>query len=97
MTAGGEIGATLKMNLDRAVASLNEMFDRALKVRDDVILLSHGGPISGAKEAEYVNLKTKAVSFVAASSFERIPIERALKQVCDEFKSIRISGESPAA
>ncbi len=56
-----------------------------------MILLSHGGPISSPEDAERVNLRTKAVGFVAASSYERIPIEKALKAACSEFKSIRVA------
>lgn len=90
-TTGGDIGASQAITLDESVGKLNEMFDAVRAIRKDVILLTHGGPISSPEDVEYVNLRTKAAGFVAASSFERIPIENALKQVCSDFKNARIA------
>jgi predicted TIM-barrel enzyme len=89
-TSGGDIGASFAFGLDDAATALEGIFDAALAVRKDLILLSHGGPIATAKDAQYINDRTKAVGFVAASTFERIPIERALQQACSEFKSLTI-------
>lgn len=90
LTAGGDVGSTNAMELDRAVAILDRIFAAAQETRGDVILLSHGGPISSPEDAEYVNTRTAAVGFVAASSIERIPIEATLKAACARFKSIRV-------
>ncbi|MBP2562183.1 putative TIM-barrel enzyme [Neorhizobium galegae] len=91
LTIGGDIGSKSAIGIDAAITRIGEIFDAALVADPDVILLSHGGPISTAEDAQYVNLNSKAVGFVAASSFERIPIEIALKKACDDFKSIKIS------
>lgn len=91
LTEGGDVGSTNAMPLDSAVRTLTAIFDGAVKARDDVILLSHGGPISSAEDAEYVNLRTAAVGFVAASSVERIPVETAVKDACRQLKSIKVS------
>ena len=56
--------------------------DRKRIDKADVILLSHGGPLSSMADAELANLRTGAAGFVAASSVERIPIEQALKDAC---------------
>jgi predicted TIM-barrel enzyme len=92
LTGGGDVGSSLLKSLDDAVEFLQGIYDGALRVRDDVICLSHGGPIIGAEEAEYVNLRTSAVGFVAASSVERIPVEVAVKEACRSMKSIRTTG-----
>ncbi|TWB08697.1 putative TIM-barrel enzyme [Rhizobium sp. ERR 1071] len=91
LTIGGDIGSRSAIGMDAAITRLGEIFDTALDADPNLILLSHGGPISTAEDAEYVNVNSKAVGFVAASSFERIPIELALKKTCDEFKSIKIA------
>ncbi len=96
-TSGGDVGAKNVLALDAAVQRLNHMFGEIKKVRDDVILLSHGGPIENAEDAEYVNLRTDAVGFVAASSVERIPVEETLKSACAGIKSIRLNPERSAA
>lgn len=91
LTAGGDIGAKSAIEMTAALHRLDEIFDAALEIDPDLILLSHGGPISSAEDAEYVNVNSKAVGFVAASSFERIPVENALKKACGEFKAIKVS------
>jgi predicted TIM-barrel enzyme len=90
LTVGGDVGSNLAMRLDEAVESLKAMFAAAKAVRSDVILLSHGGPISSPQDAELVNLRTGAAGFVGASSVERIPVEVALKEVCRQFKAIKV-------
>ncbi|HVY99714.1 MAG TPA: phosphoenolpyruvate hydrolase family protein [Dongiaceae bacterium] len=92
LTAGGDVGSTNAMQLDLAVATLNEIFRASLTVRNDLILLSHGGPIVSPSDAEYVNMRTDAVGFVAASSIERIPIETTIKRACTEFKGVQVTG-----
>jgi predicted TIM-barrel enzyme len=91
-TVGGDIGSVQGISLEESIGRLNEIFEAARKVRPEVMLLTHGGPIATAADVEFANLRTKAAGFVAASSFERIPIENALKQACAEFKSARVSG-----
>lgn len=88
LTGGGDVGSSLAVGLDSAVVFLEGVFEGARKVRDDMIFLSHGGPIITAEHAEYVNQRTGAVGFVAASSVERIPVETAVKQACRSFKTI---------
>lgn len=91
LTEGGDVGSKNAMPLEQAIRELNSIFDGARAVRSDVILLSHGGPISTPADAEEVNLRTNAHGFVAASSVERIPVEGAVKDAVRQFKSIRIS------
>lgn len=91
MTTGGDIGAKGAKDMTNAIADLEAIFDAVLTIRKDLILLSHGGPISSPEDAELVNLKTKAVGFVAASSFERIPVETALKNACRDLKAIKVT------
>ncbi|MBX3538270.1 MAG: phosphoenolpyruvate hydrolase family protein [Chelatococcus sp.] len=90
LTAGGDVGSLNAMPLDNAVSTLKTLFEAAKSAREDIILLSHGGPISSPEDAEYVNFHTDAVGFVAASSVERIPIEETLKSACRSFKSIKV-------
>ena len=63
--------------------------DAAHKVRDDVIVLCHGGPISEPADAEYVLRRTKNVhGFFGASSIERLATEPAITAKTEEFKRI---------
>ena len=52
--------------------------EAALKVRRDVIVLVHGGPVAEPADAEYVlNNNQKLPRFYGASSMERLPVEVA--------------------
>lgn len=93
LTAGGDVGSTNAMALEKAFDVLNGIFDAVRTKHREAILLTHGGPISSAGDAERANIATGAVGFVAASSIERIPIEQSLKDSCRGFKSIRVAGD----
>ena len=90
-TVGGSIGVTdAAMSLDDAVAQTQAIIDAGNSARDDVIYLSHGGPILSPSDAAYINERTDAVGFVGASSLERIAVERSLVDITEEFKSIPV-------
>ena len=93
LTTGGSIGAETAFGLAECVPLIDEWAEAALKVRKDVIVLCHGGPISMPQDAEYV-LANAAVchGFYGASSMERLPAETALTEQTRRFKSIRIGG-----
>ena len=88
-TIGGSIGAESIMELDNAVKMVQDIHDAAKSVRDDVIILCHGGPISGPEDAQYVMQHTKGVhGFYGASSAERMPVEIA---ITEHIKSLKTS------
>ncbi|MBL9150938.1 MAG: phosphoenolpyruvate hydrolase family protein [Verrucomicrobiales bacterium] len=88
-TVGGSIGVTnAAMSLADAAVATQAIIDAGKSVRDDVIYLSHGGPIATPSDAAYINERTDAVGFVGASSLERMAVEESLTQLTREFKSI---------
>lgn len=77
------------------MSEIQHIADAAHEVREDVIILIHGGPIAEPEDAEYVLNRTKGVSgFYGASSMERLPVEIALRDVTRKFKSVSIGGEN---
>ena len=58
-------------------------------MRDDVIVLCHGGPIAMPEDAAYV-LRTcrHCHGFYGASSMERLPTEIALTEQTRKFKAL---------
>ena len=88
-TVGGSIGVTnAAMSLDDAAVATQAIIDAGKSVRDDVIYLSHGGPIATPADAAFINERTDAVGFVGASSLERMAVEESLTQLTREFKAI---------
>ena len=69
--------------------SINAWAAAAKSVRDDVIVLVHGGPISMPPDAEYILQNCASVhGFYGASSMERLPVEQALKAQTEAFTKI---------
>ncbi len=92
LTTKGSIGAESGRNLDDSVRDVQAISDAAHGVRDDVIVLCHGGPIAMPEDAEYVLQRTTKVDgFYGASSMERLPVETALTSQTEAFKAIRFS------
>ncbi|MHC4995407.1 MAG: phosphoenolpyruvate hydrolase family protein [Planctomycetota bacterium] len=88
-TVGGSIGVTgAACSMEDAAARCQAIFEGATAVRDDVFLLSHGGPICTPEDAAYINENTDAQGFVGASSLERLAVEDSLTELTRRFKTI---------
>ncbi|MFC7344487.1 phosphoenolpyruvate hydrolase family protein [Saccharopolyspora griseoalba] len=89
LTTGGSIGAETAKSLDDCVELIDEWSQAAAAVREDVLVLCHGGPIAMPADASYVLSRTKRChGFYGASSMERLPTERALTEQTRAFKGI---------
>lgn len=90
LTTGGSIGAETALTLDECVRRIDEWAEAALEVRDDVIVLCHGGPISSPEDAEHVLSRARHChGFYGASSMERLPTERAMTEQTRKFTNLR--------
>lgn len=90
LTTGGSIGAETALALADCPAVVERCAQAALRVRSDVIVLVHGGPVAMPEDAEFI-LKntTRCHGFYGASSMERLPAEAALTEQTRAFKRIR--------
>jgi len=90
LTTKGSIGAQTAKTLEGCVALIDAMTDAAKSVRDDVIVLCHGGPIAEPDDAAFILRHGKAVDgFYGASSMERLPTERAIREQTAAFVGLR--------
>lgn len=90
LTTGGNIGAETAFKLADCVALINAWAAAAKAVREDVIVLCHGGPIASPQDAEYIlSHCPQCDGFYGASSMERLPSEIALTETTKQFKTIR--------
>lgn len=88
LTTGGSIGAETAKTLDDCVALIDDWAAAALEIRDDVLVLCHGGPIAMPDDAAYVLRAARVChGFYGASSMERLPTERALTEQTRAFKN----------
>ena len=91
-TSGGSIGAETVSPLEECVPRIQEIVETCKSIRDDVILLCHGGPIAMPPDARFIIDAVDGIDgFYGASSTERFPTEVAIKKQIEEFKSIRLS------
>ncbi len=89
LTTGGDIGADTALKLTDCPAIINDCAEAARKVRKDVIILCHGGPISSPDDASYILKQLPNIhGFYGASSMERLPVEVALTEQTRAFKRI---------
>jgi len=89
-TTSGSVGAKTTLNLEECVIRIDEIARAVKTVRNSVIILCHGGPIAEPEDAEYVLKHCSRVDgFFGASSMERLPTERAIKEQTARFLEIR--------
>ncbi|CNC44056.1 phosphoenolpyruvate hydrolase family protein [Yersinia wautersii] len=89
LTTGGNIGADTALKLADCVPLINDWAAAAKSVREDVIVLCHGGPISTPEDAQYImDHCPQCDGFYGASSMERLPTEIALTDTTQKFKNI---------
>lgn len=90
LTTGGAIGARSGKSLDQCVLLINQCIEAAREIRDDIIILCHGGPIASPDDARLVLDACRGChGFYGASSMERLPTEEAIKSQTMAFKAIR--------
>jgi predicted TIM-barrel enzyme len=89
VTTGGTIGATSARSLAESVKLIDEWGEAARRVRKDVIVIAHGGPISSPEDVDYVFKHSRHCNgFYGASSMERLPTEIAIKSHVERYKNL---------
>ncbi|KZE79978.1 phosphoenolpyruvate hydrolase family protein [Paenibacillus elgii] len=90
LTTSGTIGAQTAKTLDQCVEEIRSIAAAAIQVRPDILILCHGGPIAEPEDAAYVLEKCPEIhGFYGASSMERLPTERAIREQTQRFVSLR--------
>ena len=90
VTTGGSIGAKSGKSLDACVAEIDAIARAARAIREDIIVLCHGGPIAMPSDAAFVlQSAERCHGFYGASSMERLPAEIAITKQTADFKSVK--------
>lgn len=89
VTVGGSIGANSSKSLEESVRLIDEWGEAARKIRKDIIVIAHGGPISMPDDVQYVLRHSEHCNgFYGASSMERLPVEVAIEKHVRLYKSL---------
>ncbi len=92
LTTGGSIGASTARSLDACIGEIDTIAAAARSVREDVIVLCHGGPIAMPEDARYILDRCPGIhGFYGASSMERLPAEVAIARQTADFKAIALA------
>jgi len=89
LTTSGSIGATDAMTLDEAIERVEAIAAAGHGVRDDLLVICHGGPFDEPDNVgEALGRLPASVGFFGASSIERLPTERAITEQVRAFKAL---------
>lgn len=90
LTTNGSIGAKSAKSLQDCVREVQAITDACKTLRDDCLVLCHGGPIATPEDAQYILSQCRNVDgFYGASSMERLPTELAITDQVRQFTSLR--------
>ncbi len=91
LTTAGTIGAGVALTLDQAVDRVMQIMDAARKVRDDILVICHGGPFDEPENVGKALAQMPGIAgFFGASSIERLPTERAIRGQVQDFKQLQL-------
>lgn len=92
LTTSGSIGAAAAMTMDEAIAKVMEVYEAGKAVRDDVLVICHGGVFDEPENVGQALARMPGVvGFFGASSIERLPTERAITRQVEDFKALKLA------
>ena len=92
LTTGGMIGASDANSMDEAVDLTLRIAEAARSVRKDILVICHGGPFDEPENVAKAMARMPGINgFYGASSIERLPVERAIKEQVVKFKEIKVA------
>jgi len=90
-TKGGIKGYDNGTTIEETAAMTEHAYEECRKVHPDVILVGHGAAMETPEDAQYMLDNTSGHGFWTGSSTERIPIEKAVTEVANQFTALRFS------
>ena len=90
LTTGGSIGSQTALKLDDCPELVDRWARAARAVKEDVLVLVHGGPVAEPADASFIMQNARTChGFYGASSMERLPVELAIANQTRAFKAIK--------
>jgi predicted TIM-barrel enzyme len=92
LTTAGSIGAAVAFTLEEAVAKVMALAEAGRGVRDDIMVICHGGPFDEPDNVgKGLSMMPGIAGFFGASSIERLPTERAIIGQVEAFKGLKLA------
>lgn len=96
LTVGGYIGAQDAMSVDEACDRIAAMTEAARRENPGVWVVAHGGPFDVPENVQTVYDRVDVDGFLGASSIERLPVERAVRETIDQFRDLKLGARVQA-
>ena len=91
MTVGGSIGAASAMTMDEGIEFTMRIADAVRSVRKDALVICHGGPFDEPENVAMAMERMPGINgFYGATSMERLPVERAIKDQVSKFCAMKV-------
>ena len=99
LTRGGFLGAKKYISIDDAQSSVKKIFDLCKKIKPAALRMIYAGPANTLADMRYLFRNTDCQGYIGGSTFDRIPIERAIFDTVKMFKrgsepSTEVAGSS---
>ncbi len=92
LTTAGSIGASHAMTLDTAINTVMTIAEAVWKLDKNRLVICHGGPFDEPHQVGQALAKMPGIAgFYGASSAERLPTERAIKEQVAAFKALKLA------
>ncbi|MBI2299269.1 MAG: phosphoenolpyruvate hydrolase family protein [Armatimonadetes bacterium] len=91
LTTAGSIGAHTARTLEECVPLIDAIAAAARATKPGILVLCHGGPIAEPDDAAFMLKHCRGIDgFYGASSMERLPTERAIRQQTEAFTRLTL-------
>ena len=87
LTKGGYLGAKNVLSIQDGKKMKDEIFEVCMKKNPEMIRRIYAGPASTPIDMQYMYRNTACQGYIGGSTFERIPVERAIYNTTKAFKS----------
>lgn len=92
LTTAGSIGAGVAFTLDEAITIVLTIAEAARRIRPDILVICHGGPFDEPENVGAALARMPGINgFFGASSIERLPTERAIREQVAAFKRLSLA------
>lgn len=89
-TIGGTDGRAAAPDLQKTVDFVQRYAEITHAENPEAIMLAHGGALAEPEDTRALYEQTDCKGFVGASSIERIPVERAVREAVEAFKNFEL-------
>ena len=89
LTRGGFLGAKKYISIDDAIKVVKKIFDVCKSSNPDVLRMIYAGPANTLVDMKNLFRNTDCQGYIGGSTFDRIPIEKAVFDTVHEFKNLK--------